>query len=283
MEHGSTSRRFTGRAVVITGAARGIGRGLLEAFHREGARVLAVDRDGSRLAEAARSLDGDPTVETATVDLALPGAAARMVDEAAERLGGLDVLVNNAGLMPAGPFAGVSEELFDTAIGVNVRAPFFACQAAVRQMIPAGGGAIVNIASANAFRAESPRVLYNASKAALVMLSRSLAHEHAHLGVRCNCVAPGETVTPEEASEMDDARRRVVYDYLARIPMRRTGVVGDIAAAVLFLASDDASFITGQTLIVDGGELTGDWFDTADRPPSPDRHWWLDGAREGGR
>jgi NAD(P)-dependent dehydrogenase (short-subunit alcohol dehydrogenase family) len=282
MPHGSTSGRFADRAVVVTGAARGIGRGLLGAFQREGARVLAVDRDATRLEESAGSL-ADPPVATAVVDLAQPGAAARMVDEAADRLGGLDVLVNNAALMPAGQFTAVSEELFDTAMAVNVRAPFFACQAAVRHMVPAGGGVIVNIASANAFRAESPRVLYNASKAALVMLSRSLAHEHAHLGVRCNCVAPGETVTPEEASEMDADKRRAVRDYLARIPMRRTGVVGDISAAVLFLASDDASFITGQTLIVDGGELTGDWFDVADRPETPEQHWWLDPAGEGGR
>ena len=224
-----------------------------------------------------------PEVETAVVDLGQPGEAARMVDEAVGRLGRLDVLVNNAGVMPAGSYADVSEAQFDETIAVNLRAPFFACQAAVRQMLPAGGGAIVNIASANAFRAESPRVLYNASKAALVMLSRSLAHEHGHLGVRCNCVAPGETVTPEEAADMDAEARRAVYDYLERIPMRRAGVVGDIASAVLFLASDEASFITGQTLIVDGGELTGDWFDTADRPATPDEHWWLTAAGEGGR
>ena len=126
-------------------------------------------------------------------------------------------------------------------------------------------------------------MLYNSSKAALVMLSRSLAHEHGHLGVRCNCVAPGEIVTPEEAADMDDDGRRAVHDYLERIPMRRAGVVTDIASAVLFLASDEAAFITGQTLIVDGGELTGDWFDVADRPEIPDEHWWLAGAGEGGR
>jgi NAD(P)-dependent dehydrogenase (short-subunit alcohol dehydrogenase family) len=212
---------------------------------------------------------------TAVTDLAEPGAAGALVEAAVARLGGLHVLVNNAGLMPASPYTEVSEEQFDRTVGVNLRAPFFACQAAVRHMIGAGGGAIVNIASANAFRAESPRVLYNASKAGLVMLSRSLAHEHAHLGVRCNCVAPGEIVTPEEAAEMDDGARRAVLGYLERIPMRRAGVVSDIAKAVLFLASDDASFVTGQTLIVDGGELTGDWFDTADRPPVPADHWWL--------
>jgi 3-oxoacyl-[acyl-carrier protein] reductase len=270
--------------VVVTGAARGIGRGLLAAFHDEGAHVLAVDRDPSRLAATAGALRGGAPVHTTVVDLAGRGAAAAMVEDAVERLGGLDVLVNNAGLMPAGPFADVGEDQFDEVVAVNVRAPFFACQSAAAQMRRAGAGAIVNIASANALRAESPRVLYNASKAALVMLTRSLAHELAHHGVRANCVAPGETITPEEAAEMDGPRRALVQRYLERIPMRRAGVVSDIAAAVLFLASDDASFITGQTLLVDGGELTGDWFDTDDRPAVPEHHWWLDGELEkGGR
>jgi NAD(P)-dependent dehydrogenase (short-subunit alcohol dehydrogenase family) len=276
---GPAGARFAGRAVVVTGAARGIGRGLLQAFHREGARVFAVDRDAARLAATVAALPDGSAVETVVVDLGAPGEAARVVDEAAARLGALHVLVNNAGVMPAGPYAEVTEEHFDATVAVNLRAPFFSCQAAVRHMAAAGGGAIVNIASANAFRAESPRVLYNATKAGLVMLSRSVAHEHAHLGVRCNCVAPGEIVTPEEAAEMDDRSRQTVYRYLERIPMRRTGVVTDVAAAVLFLASDDAAFVTGQTLIVDGGELTGDWFDTADRPPSPQAQWWLTGAR----
>jgi NAD(P)-dependent dehydrogenase (short-subunit alcohol dehydrogenase family) len=283
MADGSIGGRFADRAVVVTGAARGIGRGLLQAFHREGARVLAVDRDSSRLASTVRALPPGNPVETAVVELGRPGEARRMVEGAVERLNGLHVLVNNAGVMPGGAYADTSEGDFDETMAVNVRAPFFACQAALRHMIPAGGGAIVNIASANALRAESPRVLYNASKAALVMLSRSVAHEHGHLGVRCNCVAPGEIITPEEAVDMDDASRRVVHNYLERIPMRRAGVVTDIAAAVLFLASDEASFITGQTLLVDGGELTGDWFDTDDRPPTPAEHWWLAGAAEGGR
>jgi 3-oxoacyl-[acyl-carrier protein] reductase len=144
-------------------------------------------------------------------------------------------------------------------------------QEACRHFVAAGGGAIVNIASANALRNESPESIYNASKAALVALTRAFAHELAHLGVRVNAVCPGETITPEAEEEMTDDERSVVDEYLRRIPMRRAGRPEEQAAAVLFLASDEASFITGETLLVDGGELSGDWYDTRDAPPVPPR------------
>jgi NAD(P)-dependent dehydrogenase (short-subunit alcohol dehydrogenase family) len=139
-------------------------------------------------------------------------------------------------------------------------------------MIEHGGGAIVNIASANAFKNESPEAPYNASKAALVALTKAVAHELGHLGVRANCVAPGQTVTRETELEMqaDPEERRIQREYLRRIPLRKAGRPRDQAAAVLFLASDDAAFISGQTLIVDGGELGGgDWYDERLSPPAP--------------
>jgi NAD(P)-dependent dehydrogenase (short-subunit alcohol dehydrogenase family) len=142
-------------------------------------------------------------------------------------------------------------------------------QEACRHFVEAGGGAVVNIASANAIRNESPEAAYNASKAALVSLTRAFAHELGHLGIRVNAVCPGETVTAEEEAEMTADDRRVLREYLGRIPMRRPGRSEEQAAAVLFLASDDASFITGEALLVDGGELSGDWYDTRDAPPLP--------------
>jgi NAD(P)-dependent dehydrogenase (short-subunit alcohol dehydrogenase family) len=139
-------------------------------------------------------------------------------------------------------------------------------------MVEHGGGAIVNIASANAFKNESPEAPYNASKAALVALTKAAAHELGHLGVRANCVAPGQTVTPEteELMRTDEDMRRLQHDYLRKIPLRRAGVPRDQAMAVLFLASDDAAFVSDQTLIVDGGELGGgDWYDATDAPLVP--------------
>ena len=138
-------------------------------------------------------------------------------------------------------------------------------------MCASGGGAIVSIASANAFHGESPEAPYNASKAAVVALARSFAHELGHLGLRVNCVAPGETLTPEALASFDTDDLAREREYVRRIPMRRPGRVDEQAAAVLFLASDEASFVNGQTLIVDGGELSGRWFDDDDGPPLPDR------------
>jgi NAD(P)-dependent dehydrogenase (short-subunit alcohol dehydrogenase family) len=174
--------------------------------------------------------------------------------------------------MPDGPFLEVTEEMFDLVFAINARAPLATMQVAAAHMADRGGGAIVNIASANAFKNESPESVYNASKAALVALTKAVAHELGHRGVRVNCVAPGETVTPEEralmAGDADEARMH--REYLRRIPLRRIGTPRDQAAAVLFLASDDAGWITGQTLIVDGGEIGGgDWYNPDDAPPLP--------------
>jgi NAD(P)-dependent dehydrogenase (short-subunit alcohol dehydrogenase family) len=260
--------RFAGRGVVVTGAARGIGRAIVSAFLDEGAAVVAVD--------VLPSVAGVTGAEPLVADLAQPGAAAGMVARAAEVLGRIDVLVNNAAVMPDGPILDVTEEDWERTFAVNVRAVFFASQAAARHMAERGGGAIVNLSSANAVRSESPEAPYNASKAAVIALTRSFAHELGHLGVRANCVAPGETLTAEEAAGMSPADRAAEREYVRRIPLRRLGRPAEQAAAVLFLASDEASFVTGETLVVDGGELAGDWFDRSDAPPLPDRIDGLD-------
>lgn len=264
--------RFDGRNVIVTGAAQGIGRGIVEAFLREGARVFAADIRSDGI-EAMRAASIAPErVETHVVDLADFEAAGRMVREAIAALERVHVLVNCAGVMPDGPVLEVTAETFDHTLAVNARAPLATMQVAAQHMIEHGGGAIVNIASANAFRNESPESAYNASKAALVALTKAVAHELGHLGIRANCVAPGQTLTPEAEVELasDPGERRIQREYLRRVPLRRAGTPAEQAAAVLFLASDEASFITGQTIIVDGGELGGgDWYDAADAPPVP--------------
>jgi NAD(P)-dependent dehydrogenase (short-subunit alcohol dehydrogenase family) len=263
--------RFTDRGVVVTGAAQGIGRGIVQAFIDEGARVFAADVRGDGL-QRTQAIAPDRVV-THTVDLSDFDAAKEMARVAIERLGRVHVLVNCAGVMPGGALMAITSETFDLAFAVNARAPLATMQVIAPHMIEHGGGSIVNIASANAFKNESPEGAYNASKAALVALTKAAAHELGHLGIRANCVAPGQTVTPEteELMRTDDHMRRLQHDYLRKIPLRRAGVPRDQAMAVLFLASDDAAFVSGQTLIVDGGELGGgDWYDPADEPPIPE-------------
>jgi len=263
-------RRFEGRGAVVTGAASGIGRAIAAAFAEEGADVVGVD---------LRDADDVPTI---VADLGEAEAASTVIPAAVELLGRVHVLVNCAGVQPDGPALDVTSEAFDRTFAVNTRAPFVLMQGAVRHFLAVGapgpegdglGGAIVNVASANAIRNESPESVYNASKAALVALTTAFAHEFGHRGIRVNCVAPGETLTPEERASMTAADRSALRSYLERVPMRRPGQPGEQAAAVLFLASDEASFITGHTLVVDGGELAGDWFDRRDAPDVPDGPW----------
>ena len=263
--------RFDGRRVLVTGASRGIGRGIVAAFVEEGATVLATDLDPGALERLRAELS--PRVEWIAADLREVQDVMGIVAACVERLGGLDVLVNNAGVQPDGPVLEVDPTTFDETIAVNVRAPFILMQEACRHWVEVDRpGTIVNIASANAFQNESPESVYNASKASLVALTRSFAHELGDRGIRVNGVAPGETLTPEMEEELaaDPAARDTVHRYLGRIPLRHAGTPRDQAMAVLFLASDDARFITGQTLIVDGGELGGgSWYDDADAPALP--------------
>ena len=264
--------RFDGRNVIVTGGARGIGRAIVEAFLAEGATVWALDVLAEEL-EAMRGEQPMPErVVTLAVDLADHEAARGAVERAIKELGRLHVLVNCAGVMPSGAFLEIPRETFDRTFAINTRAPLATMQAAGAHMVEAGGGAVVNIASANAFKNESPEAVYNASKAALVALTKAMAHELGHLGIRANCVAPGQTVTKEKGArtEVDPDQARIQREYVRRIPMRRAGKAEEQAAAVLFLASDDASFVNGETLIVDGGELGGgDWYDVAMAPPLP--------------
>jgi len=264
--------RFTDRNVIVTGGAQGIGRGIVEAFLAEGARVFAADILADGLDRMRAETDPD-RVTTHQVDLSDFDAAKAMVTEGIARLGTVHALVNCAGTMPGGPLIDVSKETFDLIFAVNARAPMATMQVAAAHMAEHGGGAIVNIASANAFKNESPEAPYNASKAALVALTKAAAHEWGHLNIRANCVAPGQTITPEEEVEIaaDPHEARLQREYLRRIPLQRAGVPRDQAMAVLFLASDDAAWISGQTLIVDGGELGGgDWYDPAEAPALPD-------------
>jgi D-sorbitol dehydrogenase (acceptor) len=265
--------RFEERRVIVTGGARGIGFGIVDAFLEEGAHVLATDVLGDTLLAVRNAHSHADRLSVYAADLAEADQVRTVVPAAIDALGGVDVLVNNAGAQPSGPVLDVTPADIDACFAINVRAPLLLMQDVCRHLIERGTpGSIVNIASANAFQNESPESIYNASKAALVALTKAVAHEMGHHGIRANCVAPGETITPEAEEEMtsDPGERDLVRRYLARIPLRHAGTPRDQAMAVLFLASDDARFISAQSLVVDGGEIGGGgWYDETDAPPLP--------------
>jgi 3-oxoacyl-[acyl-carrier protein] reductase len=263
--------RFEGQNVLVTGGASGIGLAIADAFLAEGARVLVADRDADGLAALPGRLGAADLLETTVVDLADPGAADALGERTEAEFGPLDVLVNNAGLMQQTPILEISEEDWDRLFAVNLRAVFFLTQAVAGAMAERGRGAVVSIASVNALRTESPEAHYNATKAGIVAIMRSFANELGHRGLRFNCVAPGETVSATEAATYTDEDIARTREYLLRVPLRRVSRPEEQARVVLFLASDDASYVNGHTIVADGGELTGDWYDTASRPPVPER------------
>ncbi len=271
--------RFEGRNVVVTGGASGIGLAIADAFLSEGARVLVADRDGDGLDRLAGRLAAPDRLQTVEIDLAEPGAPGRLTEEAEAILGSIDVLVNNAGLMAQTPVLEIGEEEWDRLFAVNLRATFFLTQAVARGMAARGAGTVVSISSVNALRTESPEAHYNATKAGIVAIMRSFANELGHRGLRFNCVAPGETVSAEQAAGYSDADLARTREYLLRVPLRRVSRPSEQARVVLFLASDDASYVNGETIVADGGELSGDWYDTAARPPVPERLEGLESER----
>lgn len=258
--------RFSGKNVIVTGGSSGIGRATVLAFATEGAHVLAAGRNPDRLvAVAAEAPSG--TVDTRVVDIAVPDQARALVLAAAAEYGRIHVLVNNAGIALTDRILDMPEQNWHLTLATNLSAAFFASQEAARHMVACGGGAIVNVASIDGLMGESPQAHYNVSKAGLIMLTESFAHEVGHLGVRCNAVAPGMTVTPMVPEVANSDFRR---DYLKQIPMRRFGRPEEQAAAILFLASEDASFVNGATIVVDGGQRTATWYDASFAPPSDD-------------
>jgi len=258
-------KRFESKVAIVTGAGCvgagwGNGRAMAVRLAEEGARVLAVDRDAERLAETL-SLAGSAAASIATCicDVTSSASVQAMVEACIETYGAPDILINNVGGSAAGGPVQLSEEAWDTQIDVNLKSVFLTCKHVLPHMIERKRGAIVNVASTSGLRwTGSAQVAYAASKAGVIHLSRVVAVQHAADGVRVNTVVPGQLHTPMVEARL--ARQRTGGDIEAllasrvkRIPLGFMGDGRDTASAALYLASDEARFVTGTELVVDGG------------------------------
>jgi len=247
--------RLAGKVVIITGAATGIGRAAAELFADEGARLVVADyaEEAGRATVAAIEAAGGEAAFVA-VDVADEAQVAAMIEFAVSTYGSLDVLYNNAGIFPADD-GGATEtpvSTWDRVMDVNLKGVWLGCKHGIPAMIATGGGSIVNVASFVAHMgAATPQIAYTASKGGVLSLTREVAVEHARNGIRANALCPGPVETPLLAELMSDPARRARR--LVHIPMGRLGRAEELARAALFLASDDSSFMTGASLLVDGG------------------------------
>jgi NAD(P)-dependent dehydrogenase (short-subunit alcohol dehydrogenase family) len=248
-----TLQRFVDKVVIVTGAADGIGRATALEFAAEGARVVVADQNARRGAETTRDiLAVGGQARFIEVDVADEVSVNSMVQQTLSDYGRLDIAFNNAGINRSGPaVADVSVTDFDRVVAVNLRGVFLCMKYEIAAMLQTGGGAIVNTASVGGHIAAPGTAAYNASKHGVVGLTRSAAIEYAARGIRVNAVSPGATRTPMLENWMQDP---AIVDYLRQQhPIGRFAEPREIARVVLFLASEDASFVVGHPLLVDGG------------------------------
>jgi len=234
-----------GRSVVVTGASSGIGEAVARRLVAEGALVTI----GSRSQPVVAGATWEPT------DVADPSAADALIDAAVDANGGLDVLVNNAGVQVVRTLADTTDGEFDHVMDVNVRGVFNCCRAAIRWMSDNGGGSIINVGSVAADAADHSMAVYNASKGAVHSLTRSIAIDHGRDGVRCNAICPGwiATAMAEVAFEQSDDPTAARAGAVDRHPVGRLGSPEDVANLAAWLASDEATFVSGSLFTIDGG------------------------------
>jgi NAD(P)-dependent dehydrogenase (short-subunit alcohol dehydrogenase family) len=255
--------RLQGRVAAITGGALGIGRATAFTFAAEGAAVALGDVEtGAAEAVARQITERGGNAIAAGVDVGEASQVQAFVERVVKEFGRLDVMFANAGIAHSAPFLDHPEAEWHRVLRVNLTGVFLCCQAAARQMARQGGGRIITVASINGFRGVENLVGYNVAKAGVVELTRTMAVELAQHHITVNAIAPAQIDTRLTQGLPDEARRRRIE----RIPMARFGQPEEVARAALFLASDDASYVTGHTLAVDGGYLAGGLWSRAARP-----------------
>lgn len=252
--------RFADRHVIVTGGGRGIGQATARAFAAEGAEVLVLGRTVADLADTVSQITGDGGKAWLTgCDVGDEAQVEDAVRAAAQRWDRIDVLINNAGIDDDTPFLDIDRARWRAVIDTNLTGAFLMAQAVARRMAQTGGGVILHTASIDASGGDGPYAAYNASKAGLLGLNRTMALELAAVGIRSNCVSPGFTHTAMTEQAVGPKLLEYLNGSFARVPMKRLVRTGEVAQAFLFLASDQASAITGIDLRVDAG-LTANWY-----------------------
>ncbi len=247
--------RLDGKVALITGAGNGMGRCAAELFAGEGARIVVADFDETLGAESVAAIeDAGGEAAFVKVDVADDEQVAGMIAFAVQRFGGLHVLYNNAGIFPAddGGVTETPESTWERVMDVNLKGVWLGCKHGIPAMLDSGGGSIVNVASFVAIvGAATAQIAYTASKGGVLSMTREIAVEYARRGIRANSLCPGPIATPMLEELMSDPARR--ERRMVHIPMGRLGQAEELAQAALFLASDESSFMTGASLVVDGG------------------------------